>query len=211
MKEKECFFAKIKNCLNKNNYALEDSKIEIVWTYFLYLKKINTVKNLISIKLSDDDIIDLFCDSIIAAFAMSYIARDCDIYDIGSGAGFPGVIIAFLNSHKNIFLVESSRKKCSFLISLKSVLSLSNIAVINDRVENISGKKFVISKAAFSSENIGYLKNIIIKNSRVVFLLTYNQIEIFEKALKNLGEFTITIEKYHLNSRDGYLLIGDKK
>ena len=68
--------------------------------------------------------------------------RHCAILDIGSGAGFPGLILSILGIN-NITLVESDNKKSIFLKEAIRLLNLS-AQVINDRVENLKEKKYDI-------------------------------------------------------------------
>lgn len=210
MKEKEYFFIKIKNYLDKQGLCLDDILWDKIWSYFNCLNRVNRNKNLVSNNVELDAKIEMFCDSFFAAI---YIANNCfcsDIYDIGSGAGFPGIIIALVNSDKCVYLVESSRKKCSFLLLVKTMLKIDNLVVINDRVENINNKQFIISKAAFSIKTINCLKNIIGKDACVVFLLTSNQLEDFRKALLVMGEFVMKVERYCTIDRERYLLVADR-
>ena len=58
--------------------------------------------------------------------------------DIGSGAGFPGIPLKILYPHLSLSLVESQRKRCSFLEAVVSNLGLQNTCVINERGEKIS-------------------------------------------------------------------------
>ena len=59
--------------------------------------------------------------------------------DMGSGAGFPGLVVAILAQDKNIggetVLVESDKRKCVFLSTVKRELNL-NLSVINNRIES---------------------------------------------------------------------------
>ena len=59
--------------------------------------------------------------------------------DIGSGAGFPGLVVAILAQDKNIggetVLVESDKRKCVFLSTVKRELNL-NLTIINNRIES---------------------------------------------------------------------------
>ena len=59
--------------------------------------------------------------------------------DIGSGAGFPGLVVAILAQEKNIgsetVLVESDKRKCVFLSTVKRELNL-NLSIINSRIES---------------------------------------------------------------------------
>jgi 16S rRNA (guanine527-N7)-methyltransferase len=58
--------------------------------------------------------------------------------DIGSGAGFPGIPLKILYPHLTLILVESQRKRCSFLEAVVTHLGLHDTRVINERAENIS-------------------------------------------------------------------------
>lgn len=61
------------------------------------------------------------------------------IIDIGSGAGFPGMVLALLNPESHVTLLESDMKKSGFLLSVIDELKLSNVQVINERAE-IAGR-----------------------------------------------------------------------
>jgi len=63
-----------------------------------------------------------------------FIEGDPFIIDLGSGAGFPGVVLAILGFR--VICVESIAKKANFLIEVKNRLGLDNLTVWNDRIEN---------------------------------------------------------------------------
>ncbi len=58
-----------------------------------------------------------------------------NIIDFGSGAGFPGLILAMMG-HKKIHLVESDQKKCTFLREV-SMLSETDVTIHNSRIEDL--------------------------------------------------------------------------
>ena len=58
-----------------------------------------------------------------------------NILDFGSGAGFPGLVLAIMGK-KNIHLVESDYKKCVFLKEI-SMLTNIDITIHNCRIENL--------------------------------------------------------------------------
>lgn len=60
---------------------------------------------------------------------------DVDIIDLGSGAGFPGVVLAILGWR--VTCVESVGKKANFLKEVKSRLDLSNLTVFHGRAESL--------------------------------------------------------------------------
>ena len=59
-----------------------------------------------------------------------------NIIDFGSGAGFPGMVLAIMGK-KNIHLVESDHKKCVFLKEI-AMLTETNITIHNCRIEDLS-------------------------------------------------------------------------
>ena len=73
------------------------------------------------------------------------------ICDVGSGGGFPGLIILILNQEKKVnfcmTLVESNKKKCSFLKDLTKILKVK-AEVINNRAENLNEKYDIITGRA---------------------------------------------------------------
>ncbi|MDR1366064.1 MAG: 16S rRNA (guanine(527)-N(7))-methyltransferase RsmG [Holosporales bacterium] len=74
------------------------------------------------------------------------------ILDIGSGGGFPGMVLAIATKH-TVSLVDSDQKKCIFLEEVKSELKLANLKICNTRIENLNiAEKFQnITARAFSS------------------------------------------------------------
>ena len=58
-----------------------------------------------------------------------------NILDFGSGAGFPGLILAIMG-HKNVHLIESDNKKCAFLREV-SMLTDVNVTIHNTRIEDL--------------------------------------------------------------------------
>lgn len=98
----------------------------------------------------------------------------CSLMDVGSGAGFPALVVAVLNkvlqgSLQKIILVESDRKKALFLEECARVLDV-NIIVLNQRIEDVQEKTDVITARAFAP--LKKLLPLIQKNvSRETFLL----------------------------------------
>ena len=67
-----------------------------------------------------------------------FVSPNDHAIDIGSGAGFPGIPLKILYPHLNLILVESQRKRCSFLEAVVSNLGLQNARVINERAEKVT-------------------------------------------------------------------------
>lgn len=73
-------------------------------------------------------------------------AKSMQWLDIGSGAGFPGLVVALLSEHR-VTLIESIGKKCRFLREIIDQLGLSNAVVRNERAESLGRGDFDIISA----------------------------------------------------------------
>ena len=60
------------------------------------------------------------------------------VMDIGSGAGFPGIPLKIIFPALNLVLVESQRKRCSFMETAIREIGLQHAVVINARAEDLS-------------------------------------------------------------------------
>lgn len=105
---------------------------EIFRDYISELIKWNERMNLIS--KHDYDILwpRHFANSLLL---VPYLSKEEQILDIGSGAGFPGLVLAYMG-YRNVILCEKSPKKCMFLRYMSNKIKYSP-TVINDRIENI--------------------------------------------------------------------------
>jgi 16S rRNA (guanine527-N7)-methyltransferase len=66
---------------------------------------------------------------------LNYIDNDDIVFDIGSGAGFPGLMLSY-GGIKNVNLIESNSKKASFL-TVSATLSKNKIKIYNQNVKSI--------------------------------------------------------------------------
>ena len=75
------------------------------------------------------------------------------VLDLGSGGGFPGIILAILKPDCEIHLLEKSQKKCYFLNKIKDNLKLKNVSVLKTKIDekNQLEQYNVITARAFSS------------------------------------------------------------
>ena len=108
--------------------------------YETELRRWNKNINLTRILDSNDILIQHFLDSLSCLLPLHNISgkhASLKLIDVGSGAGFPGIPIAIINSNIDVTLVESREKKCIFMKQIISELGLSNARVLNERVEQL--------------------------------------------------------------------------
>jgi len=60
------------------------------------------------------------------------------IFDFGSGAGFPALVLAMMHNDKSFTVVESDQKKCSFMKTVSRETAVENTTVLNKRIEDVS-------------------------------------------------------------------------
>lgn len=63
------------------------------------------------------------------------------VMDIGTGAGFPGIILAINYPSSTFYLVEPILKRCKFLEIVKNELNLDNVIIVNKRAEDLKNDK----------------------------------------------------------------------
>lgn len=135
-----------------------------------------------------------------------YLPKDANIIDLGSGAGFPGVVLAILGW--NVICIESIGKKTNFLSTLKTELNLPNLTIINDRIENFLSKtpvkagNFVFTARAFAPliKILDYTH----KTKCRLFLLKGREIQSEIDTAKTKYKFDY--ELYKSETGDGYII-----
>ena len=70
------------------------------------------------------------------ALELDEVRRAREIADIGSGAGFPGLVLAAALPDAHVALVESSAKKCAFLERAVGAMRLHNVVAVPERAES---------------------------------------------------------------------------
>ena len=134
-----------------------------------------------------------------------------NIIDLGSGAGFPGVVLAILGW--NVTCIESIGKKVSFLNAVKDELKLNNLEIYHGRVEDFirqmpaNSSNFVFTARAFAPlvKILDYTKS---KKCRL-FLLKGREIESEISVAKQKHKF-----KYELTpskTGDGFIIIINRQ
>lgn len=108
--------------------------------YLSLLLNVNLKFNLTGYENVHDIINQLFIDSLEGTRNYSLFSS-LKILDIGSGAGIPLLPIKIVFPHFHITLVESNKKKCSFLKLIIDTLKLDRVNIVWDRSENIAHKQ----------------------------------------------------------------------
>ena len=117
------------------NVEVTAEKLELLDKYYHELVEYNKHTNLTAITKEEDVYLKHFYDSLTITKAIDLNTID-NLLDIGSGAGFPGLVLKIFYPHLKITLLDSNNKKTTFLSYITEKLNLKNVTIIHDRVEN---------------------------------------------------------------------------
>ena len=105
--------------------------------YLDLLVKWNEVHRLVGSSQRQWLLINLVLDSLLFLHALP--AHVTDVADLGSGAGVPGVPIAVVRRDLSMTLIESRRKRASFLAAVLRELPIENARLVAARAEDVGG------------------------------------------------------------------------
>ena len=177
----------MKEIFKRYNFNLTDELEEKFKLYRKELIEWNKLINLTAILDKDEITIRHFLDSY--SVVDKLLPFKGDILDMGSGAGFPGIIAALMSPETNFTLVDSVMKKITFLDDVVKKLDIKNVKLYHHHLEkkNSMNKKFnmVISRAFMKPEKLlHFTKKYIKKDGYNVMLLTQNQIDNFSNKIE---------------------------
>ena len=161
------------NELNKIGVILSDHQLNQLDKYYNILVEYNKNINLTTITDYNQVLLKHFYDSLTITKAIELTNQK--VCDIGTGAGFPGIVLKIAYPNLKITLVESLTKRCAFLNEVIKKLGLEDIKVVNQRAEE------------FSQNNIEYFDII---TSRAVAKLNI-LLELSIKSLKIGGYYIV--------------------
>ena len=124
--------------LEKLNIKITDNQLEQLDKYYHLLYLENKKYNLTAITDEPSVYLKHFYDSL--TIVKTIELNNQYICDIGTGAGFPGMVLKIIFPNIKIDLLDATLKKCEFLSMIIKELKLSGINVINARAEEYSIK-----------------------------------------------------------------------
>ena len=164
--DKELILLKIKKLMSEAKIDASEDQLEKLATLVILLCKWNNALNLTAIRDPNDMVVLHILDSAVLSPLIKY--KGNNIADVGTGAGFPGLVLAILNPETKFTLIDSIAKKLSFVRTAMVSLNLKNVQIINDRCENIEiENKFdcIVSRAfAPLCKIVEWCKNLISDN-----------------------------------------------
>lgn len=154
--------------------------------YLALLEKWQRAVNLVSPSTIQDAWNRHFLDSAQLSPLLPEGART--LFDFGSGAGFPGMVLAIIHPELSVHLVESDQKKCSFLLTVSRETNTS-VSIHNVRIESLETAAIPDAICARALADLGqlleYARPWAVRNPDLVLLLPKG--EKYTSELKEIG------------------------
>lgn len=182
--------------------------------YLGLLKKWQPKINLISPQTLDDAWSRHFIDS--AQLNHLLAEGDKAIFDFGSGAGFPGLVLAMMSPDRHFTMVESDQKKCSFMKTVSRETGLQNVTIENLRIEDVSRETkpdLIMARALASLDRLlEYSRDWIISNPdlRCIFPKGERSDQEIAEAQKDWS-FDVNSEKSQTEASASVLILSNIK
>ncbi len=133
-----------------------------------------------------------------SAAILDYIPKKSQVLDIGSGAGFPGIIVAIARPELDVHLVEPMNRRVEWLYDVIDELGLDNVTVHHCRSEDLRGKgkaDVVTSRAvANMSKLVRMTSKLIAPGGRLVALKG-------RRAAVEVEEAQYELKRHHLRAQ----------
>jgi 16S rRNA (guanine527-N7)-methyltransferase len=204
--------------MNKEEFVKEIKKLNIAYStemmekldaFYHFLTEWNTKINLTRITQENDVYLKHYYDSLTITKIMD-LNKVTNLLDVGTGAGFPGIVLKIFYPHIKVTLIDSLQKRVSYLNLLIKHLNLKDIEVLHTRIENLSQIKtekydVVVSRAVASMPQlIEWLSPYINETGKIICMKANADEEIIKsqpilstKALKisNIKTFYLPYEE----------------
>ena len=185
----------------------DDDKLSRLNKYYEMLVEYNKVMNLTGITDKKQVYLKHFYDSLTIAKVINLNDYNT-LCDIGTGAGFPGLVIKILYPHLKITLVDSLNKRINFLNDVIKELGLTDIETVHARIEdyahNNKDRFDIVTARAVAPLNIllEYAIPITKVNSYFIAMkgkiedeTTYNNaLKVLKSEVEEIKEFKLPIE-----------------
>lgn len=200
--------------MNKEQFILEvcnlgievtEEKLKKLDEFYNLLILWNEKINLTTITAIQDVYLKHFYDSL-TLFRVCDLTKDINLCDVGSGAGFPGIVLKIFFPNLKITLVDSLNKRVNYLNTIIKELGLVNIEAVHSRMEDFSKvneeKYDVITARAVA--NLSVLSEISVKalkiQGKLVFMkaLCDDELEMILPKLSILGLKFDKVDKFLL-------------
>jgi 16S rRNA (guanine527-N7)-methyltransferase len=187
-----------------------EQQVQQIQQYIELLLRWNEKMNLTAIRDPLEILYRHFCESMFGAVVIP--VGTCRLADVGSGGGFPGVPMKIIRPEMELFLIESSSKKATFLAEVIRELGLTGVRVLVSRYEELSEEvaplDVVCSRAVGDfAPFLEWASSPVIGTQKVALWIGAQDAE----SVRRLGAWTWEEPKPIPHSLRRFILVGQRK
>lgn len=185
--------------------SITDKQLEQLNKYYKALVEWNKRINLTSITEENDVYLKHFYDSL-TLFKECDLTKNISLCDVGTGAGFPGIVLKIVFPNLKITLVDSLQKRLKFLDYVIKLLNLKDVELVHERMEDYSKQneeKFdiITSRAVAKTKILVEISFKALKISGHLILMKSSfeeELSDAEKIIKDIGGEVIDVNTFKL-------------
>ena len=171
--------------LAKLNISLTDKQLAQLETFYTLLIEWNDKINLTTITTKKEVYLKHFYDSLTLIKVVD-LTKNLTLCDVGSGAGFPGIVLKIVFPNLNITLLDALQKRVTYLNDIITKLSLTDIRAIHERGEFHKEKyDIVTARAVANIEKLVTYTMPLVKKEGIFIAMKGNISEELNEEVKN--------------------------
>ena len=137
--------------LQREDISLDEKIVEKLEKFSLLLNEWNQIHNLTGAKTIEA----IYVNIVDSLYPLTFMDKPKTLLDVGTGAGFPGLVLAIALPQTEVVLAEPLKKRVSFLKYAAIDLALPNVSVEAKRVEKVEHEAFdLISSRAVTNTKL---------------------------------------------------------
>ncbi|MDR0272665.1 MAG: 16S rRNA (guanine(527)-N(7))-methyltransferase RsmG [Clostridiales bacterium] len=177
-----------------NGVAITDAQFAALAAYQERVLEVNQHMNLTAITDPKDFAVKHIIDSLTL---LSYLREGTSVIDIGTGAGFPGLVLRIMRDGIKLTLLDSLRKRIIFLRETSDMLGFSDVECIHARAEEWKlSYDICTARAVASLDKLAkYALPLVKKGGLFLAMKGYDVEGEIEKAKTSLKKFGGSVEK----------------
>ncbi len=197
MRSKDITYERFINLTNKLGFFVAEEALEKFKNYHRLLLEFGAKINLYSKNDRNRLLVYHFIDSLLP---LNLIPQNCLLGDLGSGAGFPGLVLKIMRPDLKVYLIEGRKKKAVFLSYAVKALGLSDITVSDKRIEEMVEPKFnLLTIRLFGDikDTLPLIAHLLKEDSRIIFYKGGDYERELSEGEKVMKRYNITLEAIH--------------
>jgi 16S rRNA (guanine527-N7)-methyltransferase len=188
--------------LNKLGITITEEQLNKLNKFYKLLIEWNEKINLTRITEENEVYLKHFYDSLTIKKVID-LNEVNTLCDVGTGAGFPGIVLKIMYPHLKITLVDSLQKRVNYLNTIIKDLELENIHAIHSRGEDFKEKFDVVTARAVANieKLVTYTMHLVNKDGQLVAMKGNIEEELTQEVQQKLSK------KYQIKQIEKFLLL----